>query len=185
MPDTVPAPESVIHLASDIAPQPLSWLWQPWLARGGLALLDGDPDAGKSTLAVDLAARVSRGFTPPAADGARAEPAGALLLTQDPVATVLRPRLEAAGADLSRVLVRGGPGEVACETAALRGVIERHQVALVVIDPLQAFLERGLSLENERHARQTLVPLQDLAAATGTCLLLVRRPNKSRCAPAL
>jgi predicted ATP-dependent serine protease len=37
------------------------WLWPGWLARGVLTLIDGDPGTGKSTLAAELAARVSQG----------------------------------------------------------------------------------------------------------------------------
>ena len=40
---------------------PVRWLWEPYLARGALALLDGDPEIGKSLITIDLAARLSRG----------------------------------------------------------------------------------------------------------------------------
>ena len=40
--------------------RPIHWLWRPYLACGKLALLDGDPGAGKSLLTADLAARVLR-----------------------------------------------------------------------------------------------------------------------------
>jgi hypothetical protein len=40
--------------------RPIHWLWRPYLACGNPALLDGDPGAGKSLLAADLAARGSR-----------------------------------------------------------------------------------------------------------------------------
>jgi len=41
--------------------RPIHWLWRPYLACGKLALLDGDPGAGKSLLTADLAARLTRG----------------------------------------------------------------------------------------------------------------------------
>src|SRR5436190_4974043 len=40
-----------------------TWLQPGWLARGVLTLLDGDPGLGKSTLAIELAAHISRGTT--------------------------------------------------------------------------------------------------------------------------
>ncbi|HVS36916.1 MAG TPA: AAA family ATPase [Gemmataceae bacterium] len=48
---------------------PIRWLWEPYLARGKLAVLDGDVGVGKSFFAVDLAARLSRGGRTP--DGSR------------------------------------------------------------------------------------------------------------------
>ena len=39
--------------------RPIHWLWRPYLACGKLALLDGDPGAGKSLLTAGLAARLA------------------------------------------------------------------------------------------------------------------------------
>jgi hypothetical protein len=50
---------------SDIVSRPVKFLWQDWLPAGKLALLDGDPGLGKSTVLLDIAARVSQGATMP------------------------------------------------------------------------------------------------------------------------
>ena len=50
-----------MELCSDVRPAAVEWLWPGYLARGKLAVLDGDPDVGKSMLTIDLAARLSRG----------------------------------------------------------------------------------------------------------------------------
>ena len=47
--------------ASDVTVEPVRWLFPGWIPRGALTLLEGEPDNGKSTLTLDLAARVSRG----------------------------------------------------------------------------------------------------------------------------
>ena len=43
----------------------IHWLWRPYLACGKLAVLDGDPGAGKSLLTADLAVRLARGVLTP------------------------------------------------------------------------------------------------------------------------
>ena len=45
-------------------PQPVDWLWQYRLAAGTLALLSGEPGAGKTFLALAIAAGLSRGRAP-------------------------------------------------------------------------------------------------------------------------
>src|SRR5438874_3237412 len=55
---------------SNVRPETVRWLWEPYLPRGKLALLDGDPGVGKSLLTIDLAARLSRGG--PLPDGSMA-----------------------------------------------------------------------------------------------------------------
>src|SRR5437879_4870775 len=39
----------------------VQWLWEPYLAFGTVAVLDGDPGVGKSLLTLDLAARLTAG----------------------------------------------------------------------------------------------------------------------------
>jgi len=52
----------------DLKPEPVRWLWPGWLARGKIHLLAGRPGAGKTTLALSLAASISSaGFWPTAA----------------------------------------------------------------------------------------------------------------------
>lgn len=43
-----------------VQPTKVSWLWEPYVPVGKLALLDGDPGIGKSWVALSLAASVSR-----------------------------------------------------------------------------------------------------------------------------
>src|SRR4051794_8101484 len=61
-PEGTPMAQPPPFVALDqVAARPVEWLWHPYLARGKLAVLDGDPGTGKSFLTVDLAARLSRG----------------------------------------------------------------------------------------------------------------------------
>jgi len=98
-----------------VTAEPISWLWDGWLARGKLHLLAGKPGTGKTTLALALAAVVSRGGTWP--DGSRCVQAANVLIwsAEDDASSTIVPRLMAAGADLRRVHfiadVRGADGE--------------------------------------------------------------------------
>src|SRR5262249_16667157 len=98
--DPVPA----VRRMSEVEPRPVEWVWRSWIPRGALTLVDGDPGLGKSTMSIDLAARVSRGWAMPPNSGPATDPAGVLLLSaEDDLANTIRPRLDAAGADVSRV----------------------------------------------------------------------------------
>ena len=57
----MPTPALKAIPLAQITPTAVSWLWEPYLARGKLAVLDGDPGTGKSFATIDLAARISRG----------------------------------------------------------------------------------------------------------------------------
>jgi hypothetical protein len=177
---------------SDIATASVSWLWEPYLARGKLAILDGDPGTGKSFVTIDLACRVTRGLPMPGA-AAGAEPAAVLLLNaEDDARDTIRPRVLAAGGDPERLRVFASPGiglqrppRFPDDFAALEAAVYETQAALVVIDPMMAFFPPEVSANNNQAISTALLPFSALAADTGACVLLVRHLRKSGGASAI
>jgi hypothetical protein len=165
---------------SQIKPEPVRWLWPSRIPRGAVTVLAGSPGLGKSLLSIHLAAGLSRGTL----DGQL--PGNVLLLTaEDSLAFSVRPRLEAAGADLSRVHVprqdQSGldqPLLLPSQINRLRAYVDELRTALVVIDPLSAHLDAKVNSWKDQEVRQALAPLHQLADATGSAVLVVAHLNK-------
>ncbi len=174
---------------ADIAYRPIKWLWATptggRLALGTLALLGGREGIGKSTLAYDLAARVTRGQLPGANFGT---PKGVVVVaSEDPWEQVIRPRLMAAGADLERVFrvevdtsddVPSGlslPDDI----PALGGELRAADAVLVILDPLLSRLDAGLDTHKDAEVRRALEPLVALAERTNAVVLGLIHVNKS------
>ena len=154
----VPAPDSsaegaasaVLIALSAVAPESVQFIWQDRIARGKLNLIVGDPGLGKSFITLDIAARVSQGAEWP--DGGRAPTADVVLLcAEDGLADTVRPRLDALGADVNRIhaltAVRLRDGNerhfsLVEDLKHLEKAIERTSAAVLVIDPLTAYLGR-------------------------------------------
>jgi hypothetical protein len=86
-------------LLSAIEPRPVEWLWRDRIPLGELTLVDGDPGTNKSSVTLELAARVSTGREMP--DGTPGLAGTVLLIVgEDSIPKTLRQRLQAAGADL-------------------------------------------------------------------------------------
>ncbi len=180
-------PEEIGKLLSGVEPEEVSWLWPSWLALGKLALVDGDPGLGKSAMTLDLAARVSIGETFP--DGAGCEPGGVVLLSaEDGLADTIRPRLDAAGADTSKILALATvPDEnghdrllsIPEDLALIEKGIRRVGARLVVVDPLMAFLSGDTNSHRDQDVRRALAPLAGLAERTGAAVLVIRHLNKA------
>ena len=85
---------------SQVAPRAVGWLWPNRVPLGKVTLLAGDPGRGKSLLALDMAARVSRGASWPES-GSGCAPLGRtiLLSAEDDEADTIRPRFDALGGD--------------------------------------------------------------------------------------
>ena len=84
--------------------QPQDWLWPNRIPLGKLTLIAGYPSSGKTSIALDIAARVSRGAAAPDQPDALFPSAPVVLapLNGNPKADIL-PTLRLFGADLDRV----------------------------------------------------------------------------------
>lgn len=172
----------------DIEAQEVEWLWQDRIAIGKLSLLVGQPGLGKTFLACDMAARVSTGAAFP--DGSLAPYGEAAILTaEDGAGDTLRPRLDAAGADVSRVHhidgIRSGDGKAHfLSLASHLPVVERWlyahpDVLLLVIDPISAFMGDGDSHKNAE-VRAVLGPLAELAERHRIAVLGITHLSKGQ-----
>ena len=176
-----PALGTVGILMSAVRPERVRWLWEPRLPFAKVVLLLGRPDEGKTTLALDIAARVSTGAAMPFSTTKRT-PAGVVVLTaEDGLADTVRPRLEAAGADLDRI-VSAVPDELPTldepGLAYIRGLVERVDAKLVIVDPFAAFIPDGVDTHKDHSSRRLLRKLSLLAETTGAAVLALRHPHK-------
>jgi len=176
------------RLLSEVETTRVRWLWPRRIPFGKITIIEGDPDHGKSVLTTDLIARVTAGRNLP--DGTPTEQAGAILIAaEDGEGDTIRPRLEAAGGDASRVKLLGTfpdgeDGErlfaLPDDVPLLERAIKEIGAALVVIDPLSAFPAKGINLNHDTEARRALSPLKGVAERTGAAVVLVRHLNKSQ-----
>src|SRR6188768_1415914 len=117
------------------------WLWDTMIPAHTITLLAGAGGSNKSTLALHLAALVTRGKLPGDEYGT---PHGVVYLTREnDVETGLHPKMTAAGADMSRMFVMGGKNidlSNDVNRLSLLDFARTHDVALIVLDPLMVFL---------------------------------------------
>ena len=181
-----PLPAMAVQPVSQLAPCSVPWLWPGRLALGKLAMLDGDPDLGKSLVTLDLCARLSTGR--PFPDGSPSlGPANALVFNgEDNGKDTIRPRLHAFGAELDHVFVEQAdanddspPLRLPTDWRRLDDALTQTGARLLVIDPIMAFLDPRILAGNDQSVRQALYPLARIAEAHACAVLLVRHLNKS------
>ena len=166
-------------LLSDIPTQPFTWLWEQRIPLGHLTYLDADPGIGKSLFALHLAACVSSGSPMP--DGTPSKQGNVILLApHDHPNMTIKPRLEAAGGDPSRVLLlttvphlkphtqkpSNRPFSLATDLQHLENTIQRVNALLVLID-----------LFPSTPAQETptvLTALSQLSHRTGCAIVFIR-----------
>lgn len=187
--------ELLVTRVADVEARPIEALWPGLLYRGKLAIIAGDPGLSKSTLASAIAATISVGGRWPLSDESAPIGDTLMLAAEDDIADTLRPRLEEAGADLSRIHCVQGVFDDGADSSGyrteqyfqlgrhvaeldryLRGAAGRFR--LVVIDPISAYLS-GTDAHKNAEVRQALQPLVHLAQDHDVAVLLVSHLNKA------
>jgi hypothetical protein len=167
----------------------VSWIWPNYVPANKITVVEGDPSRGKSLMVADLVARVTTGRTMP--DGSIGDLVGPvnvlILASEDDAADTLRPRLEAAGADLSRVYLWETVTNdqvtrmplLPEDLAQMASIINEIDAKLVVIDPLSAYLSNRIDSWKDADIRRALSPLAVMAADLGATIVLLRHWNKT------
>jgi putative DNA primase/helicase len=199
VPAEVPPITPIIVSLADVQAEPVEWLWHWRIALGKVTLLAGDPGLGKSFVTLDIAARLSSGLPWPDSPTIKTTPGGVVLLSaEDDVADTIRPRLDAAGADVRRIVAlqavrrnyTDGPTKestfsLETDLAALEAaILAVPGCRLVIIDPITAYLGATDSHKNAE-IRGLIAPLAAMASKHGVAVLCVTHLNKAAKGPAI
>lgn len=185
-----PATASVtVTRLSAVEPRALSWLWRNYIPRGMVTVVAGDGGQGKSTLVLDIAARVTRGRPMPDGTAGLGAPASVVILSaEDELGSVLVPRLGLADADLDRVVTVGittpegedrPPMVTPEDLSRLEAVVRELGARLVVWDPLAAYVDAETNLHHNQDARRVLARLHGLAERNRAAVVGVHHFNRS------
>ena len=163
---------------SDIQPEEVQWLWYPYIPLGKLTVIQGDPGEGKTTFVLAMIAALTKGEALPEREPL--DPVNILYQTaEDGLADTIRPRLDALGADCSRVLVIDeSKRELSLSDERIRQAMEETGAKLLVLDPLQAYLGAEVDMHRANEVRPILKRLGSVAEQMGCAVILIRHLNK-------
>jgi len=183
---------AVTRRLSTVTCRPVRFLWADRIPVGKISIIAGRPGLGKSLLALELAAAVTRGR--PVRPGEEPCLAGGVVLLagEDALDDVVAPRLREAGANLDKIVAvdgiagpRGQRGfslaEDLCELEAVVDADLGGDCRLLIVDPPSQFLGRPGQVDSHRDSdvRGILGPLAALAERRDLAVLLVSHHRKS------
>ena len=165
---------------SEVQSQEIEWLWYPFIPYGKLTIIQGDPGDGKTTMVLNLAAKLSKGE---ALDENMkvTEPVNVIYQTaEDGLADTVKPRLELAGADCERIIVIDESDKsLSMVDERLEEAIVRTGARLLILDPIQAYLGGGMDMNRANEARDMTKKLGALAEKTKCAIILIGHMNKA------
>lgn len=171
----------ILTLFSDVQAKAIEWLWKPYIPIGKVTLLQGDPNDGKSTMMMNIVAELSKGGVMP--DGTELERPQRIIYqcSEDDAGDTIKPRLESYGAACHNVAfideeVNGG---LTIDDERLRQAIIDFRPRLVVIDPIQAYVENDSDLMSASKARRLMKRTGIWASMYNCAIVIIGHLNKS------
>lgn len=165
---------------SEVDSQEVEWLWYPFIPYGKLTIIQGDPGDGKTTLVLNIAAKLSKGE---GLDGEMKiqEPVNVIYQTaEDGLADTVKPRLEMAGADCDKILVIDESDKSLSMTdERLEEALIKTKARVLILDPIQAYLGGGMDMNRANEARDMTKRLGALAEKYQCAILLIGHMNKA------
>ena len=184
---------------SSIQPRAVEWLWKHRIPNGKLVSLSGNPGLGKTLVLIDIASRVTTGASWP--DGCPGgEPGGVVICSaEDDPHDTLRPRCDAAGADVSRINLVQSVVQMDAKTkrrserlidlqrdlnAISKALDFTPGCKLLIMDPINAYLGKTDSHKNAE-VRQVLGPVAEMCHRKGVAFIYLGHLNKQANGPAM
>lgn len=162
----------------DIEVEAISWLWYPFIPYGKVTIIQGDPGEGKTTLVLQIIARLTKGES--IIDEKEKPPINVIYQTaEDGLADTIKPRLLSADADCSKVLViddRDTP--LTMRDVRLEQAIVETNAKLVVLDPIQGFLGADVDMHRANEIRPIMKHISELAEKYKCAIILIGHMNK-------
>jgi putative DNA primase/helicase len=174
---------------SDIEAKDVEWLWQNHIPLGEITILAGDPGVGKSYFSYFLSAQISKGGSWPDAPNTAIESGKVLILSTDEDPNYcIRPRSDAAGADIDKILVLEGARDKRGRIRIINLTRDIHRLEdilkkdksyrLLVIDPLSDYVGR-IDQHSYGDVRWALNPLLTLARKYHVAVVGIMHCNKN------
>lgn len=180
----------------------IEWLLYPFIPFGKVTIIQGDPGEGKTTMVLQIIAKLTRGepillnkksqkeAQQDSEENLKQEvlsqdkpiqPVNVIYQTaEDELGDTIKPRLLAAGADCSRVLViddREQP--LTMLDVRLEEAIMQTKARMVVLDPIQGFLGTDVDMHRANEIRPLMKRMAVLAEKYHCAIILIGHMNKN------
>ena len=177
---------SLVTAFSNIEYTPPEFLVRPYIPMGKLTIMQGDPSAGKTAVACSIAAHVSTGT---AICGHECKQRPVLLLSYEDDVSTLSGRLEANGADRSKVYTcdreklfdmkeDGEADTLTLTDPRIEEMVKATGAGLVIFDPIQAFIGSKVDIYRSNETRPILASLQGMAERNNCAVVIIQHLNK-------
>lgn len=172
-------PNQEIIKYGDLEEKEIDWLWFPYIAKGKITLLQGDPGCGKTFISTSMASIITTGGKFPFTEQ-NCEIGNVILQNnEDGKEDTLLPRLKLQGADCNRVYCINEEEQYLTvqDYDRIERVFKELRPTLLIIDPIQSFIG-DVNINVATEVRTALTPLKNLANKYNCAVIIVMHMKK-------
>ncbi len=167
------------RLASEVESRAVEWLLYPWIPKGLLSMVVGNPCVGKSCFIAALVAHATGG--PNLEQLVKNRPGKVIMLPgyEEDLEVMTVPRMRAAGCVMSRVkLLTDERISLLRDKEALAKCVEDFGASLLVGDPIDSYIDDGFAENDATVVRPVLEAAAWIARKSGAAVCFARHPGK-------
>jgi hypothetical protein len=177
----------VATFLDNIAEEHITWRWQGRIAAGKVTVGEGDPGLGKTTVGLEIAARLSRGGRLPGELINSPELIVGIISDEDGLRDTTIPRLAIANAKMENICQLTGQTKdghkrslmIPEDTNEIIKLVRQLKIKHLYVDPLAAHAGPSVNLYIDQDVRAKVMgPLAVVGEETGASIWLTRHPNK-------
>jgi len=170
-------PKFVALRGADIEPKEIEWLIDDLMPEKEVVLFIGSEGIGKGLYTCHLAAQLTTGENPVNV---------LFIAAEDDANRILRPRLDAAGANPNRWFVMGQDAETLSNVPLfpthekeIERIVTDNHIKVIFVDPWLSTVPGKLSVKDSQQARQVLDPWTRFVRRLGITVVAVSHTNRT------
>jgi len=166
---------------SEVEVETVEWLLYPFIPFGKITILEGDPGEGKTTVMLQIIAKLTKGESVLPSEEKNREPMKVIYQTaEDGLGDTIKPRLLSAEADCNNILVIDDSDKaLTVSDERLEEAVRQTNAKLIVLDPLQGYLGAEVDMHRANEIRPLMHRLSTLADKYKCAVVLIGHMNKS------
>lgn len=175
---------SDLILFKNVKGKSIEWIYPPYIPKGKVSLICGNPGCGKTTFALALTALLSKGDCLPLMEQKQESLKILYQTAEDGLEDTIIPRLKKFNANFENIAAINNKDLSFIDYDVIEESILEFGANIIFFDPLQAFVGKS-NISSTNEMRNILGPLSEIANRTGCAIVILFHFNKNFSAPSM
>ena len=166
---------------SEVEMKETEWLWYPFIPRGQVSLLSGDPGGGKTWIALWMSAQITqrREFPEQVRPATHGNGVVVYFSAEDDYQSTILPRVQAMGGNLENFYFLGSEDVIEdFGSPNIKYTVEKYKPDLIVFDAVSSFIGDKADMNKANKVRGGIRKVMQVIDGTNTAVVLIAHNNK-------